>query len=296
MDTNYSNTKKTVVLVSNLLITHDKRGNYLPMGTTTEEFYDEFWPKNVPYYEETKKYMLETIRERSARNALDAGCGHGVCSVVLSEIADQVVAVDISAVCLDTASKIAQKYNRTNIIFEKQDLQELDLKNQQFDLVWCWGVAMMAPDPIKVMHNLMEATTSGGTIYLGLYLKTWLSPVHQAVRHFCRKFMNTPTRKKFVLNLFAGLTNLIIKLRGSEINLRSDNVSIQTQVDDWFYPPHKTFYTKEEIIALFQKNGFESDIIQDQVGRMKSATIFVVRAKKTGLKNTDKPSLLNASI
>lgn len=250
------------------------------MGTTTEEFYDEFWPKNVPYYKDTKKYMLETIQERSANNALDAGCGHGVCSVVLSEIADQVVAVDVSAACLDTASNISGKYNKENIVFEKQDLQELDLKGKQFDLVWCWGVAMMAPDPMKVMHNLMEATAPGGAIYLGLYLKTWLSPVHQAVRYFCRYFMNTPMRKKIVLNSFAGLTNLIVNIRGGEINLRPDNVSIQAQVDDWFYPPYKTFYTKKEIVALFQKNGFEADVIQDQVGRMKSATIFVVRAKK----------------
>ncbi|MDO8788271.1 MAG: class I SAM-dependent methyltransferase [Sulfuritalea sp.] len=246
----------------------------------TQDFYDEFWPKNVPHYDETKKYMLDTITGRSYKQAMDGGCGHGICSVVLSELAEKVFAVDVSKNCVDTARRQAAEFKRTNIEFSVQDLQELDAPTGQFDLVWCWGVAMMAPDPIKVMNHLMRVTRPGGEVYLGLYLKTWLSPVHQGVRYFCRAFMNTTRRKKFVLDGFAKLTNVIVKLRGKEINVRADNVSIQAQVDDWYYPPYKTFYSIEEIIALFERNGFIAECIQDRLGRMKSATIFVVRGVK----------------
>lgn len=246
----------------------------------TKEFYDEFWPKHVPIYEKTKAYMLETITERHVGRALDAGCGHGICSVVLSELADTVTAVDLSTDSLATAREQAARFGRGNISFHHQDLQTLAPEFRDFDLVWCWGVAMMAPDPMKVMHNLMHATAPGGTVYLGLYLKTWLSPVHQGVRHFCRRFMNTPRRKALVLDFFTGLTNLVCRLRGQEINRRDDNVSIQAQVDDWYYPPYKTFYSIEEILDLFRRNGFEASCIQDRLGRMKSATIFVVRAVK----------------
>ncbi|MHA2013511.1 MAG: class I SAM-dependent methyltransferase [Candidatus Helarchaeota archaeon] len=170
------------------------------MDQNTKQFYDEFWPKNVPYYEETKKYMQETIRETKVNKSLDAGCGHGVCSVVLSEFSEDVTAVDISTNCITTAKSIADKFNRHNISFINEDLQVLSLPDNQYDLVWCWGVAMMAPEPMKVIHNLFRVTKPGGVIYLGLYLETWLSPVHQGVRYFCRKFMNTPARKQFVLN------------------------------------------------------------------------------------------------
>jgi ubiquinone/menaquinone biosynthesis C-methylase UbiE len=251
------------------------------MGTDrTQDFYDGFWPRHVPHYEATKEYMLQTISGRSYDHALDAGCGHGICSVVLSEIANTVVAVDVSPASVATAKEQARKYRRSNISHEVQDLQTLQAPAEQFDLVWCWGVAMMAPDPLKVIHNLFRVTRPGGEIYLGLYLKTWLSPIHEGVRHFCRAFMNTPTRKKWVLDGFAGLTNVIVKIRGEEINRRADNVSIQAQVDDWYYPPYKTFYSIEQIIKLFGDNGFDASCIQDRLGRMRSATIFVVRGVK----------------
>lgn len=250
------------------------------MDLATKEFYDDFWPRFVPIYDETKKYMLETLTERQIGRALDAGCGHGICSVILSEMAEQVVSVDVSSDSLATARQQAQRFGRDNIEFHHQDLQELDTTLGPFDLVWCWGVAMMAPDPMKVMRNLMAVTKPGGTVYLGLYLKTWLSPVHEGVRHFCRAYMDTPTRRKLVGGFFTGLTKVACVLKGQEINRRADNVSIQAQVEDWYYPPYKTFYSIEEIVALFERNGFKAECIQDRLGRMKSATIFVIRATK----------------
>ena len=246
----------------------------------TSRFYDEFWPKNVPYYEETKKYMMGTLTGKVYRRALDAGCGHGLCSVVLSEISNKVLAVDISPACIETARQQAARFERTNIEFAVTDLQQLTAPSESFDLVWCWGVAMMAPDPMKVMGHLFRVTEPGGELYLSLYLKTWLSPVHQLVRHFCRACMNTPRRKQWVLNGFAALTMLVVALRGKSINTRADNVSIQAQVDDWYYPPYKTFYSIKEILLLLQQNGFEAECIQNRVGRIRSATIFVIRAVK----------------
>lgn len=250
------------------------------MDNKTKAFYDEFWPKNVPRYEDTKSYMLATIRERNIKHALDAGCGHGVCSVILSQISEHVTSVDISNACIETAKSMQSRFNRSNIDFVVQDLQELKLADNAYDLIWCWGVAMMAPDPMKVFHNLFRTAKPGGVIYLGLYLKTWASPIHQLIRHFCRRFMNTPTRKKWVLDFFAFLTRLIIRIRGSEINLRADNVSIQAQVDDWYYPPYKTFFSIKQIREIMERYGFKPELIQDRVGRMKSATIFVMKGTK----------------
>jgi 2-polyprenyl-6-hydroxyphenyl methylase/3-demethylubiquinone-9 3-methyltransferase len=246
----------------------------------TRQFYDQFWPRNVPRFDATRAYVLDTVRESALESALDAGCGHGLCSIVLAERSQAVTAVDISPACIEVAAKLAAEHRRSNIRFVNQDLQYLDLPEGQFDLVWCWGVAMMAPDPMKVMMNLMRVTKPGGVIYLGLYLKTWLSPVHEAVRHFCRRFMSTPKRRLFVLNFFASLTRGISRLKGQEVNVRDDNISIETQVEDWYYPPYKTFYSIGAILRLFEANGFTAECIQDRLGRMRSATIFVVRAVK----------------
>ena len=251
------------------------------MDLETQQFYDQYWPRNVPILAETRKYMLDTISERGVDHALDAGCGHGLCSVVLSEIAQRVTAVDVSSNSLDTAREEIRRHSAEDRIeLLHQDLQFLSLPDDSFDLVWCWGVAMMAPDPMKVLNHLMRVTRPGGVLYLGVYLKTWLSPVHQASRHFCRAFLNGPRRKRLVCEVFTGLTRLICALRGEEINVRSDNPTIQAQVEDWFYPPYKTFFSIDEIVELLSRNGFEAQCIQDRLGRMKSATNFVTRGVK----------------
>lgn len=250
------------------------------MDLETAQFYDGYWPRNVPISGETRKYVLATVSERNVGHALDAGCGHGLCSVALSEIADRVTAVDLSNDSLETAREEARKHKRTNIQFVHEDLQDLSLPDEAFDLVWCWGVAMMAPDPMKVIGNLVRVTRPGGSLYLGVYQKTWLSPVHQAVRHFCRTFMNGPRRRRLVCDFFTALTRVICFVRGEEINLRSDNPTIQAQVEDWYYPPYKTFFSIDEIVTLLTRNGFEANCIQDRLARMKSATIFVTKGVK----------------
>ncbi len=251
------------------------------MDLETKQFYDQYWPRHVPIFEETRKYMLDTISERDLDHALDAGCGHGLCSVVLSEIAERVTAVDVSSDSLDTAREEIRKHSAGDRIeLLHQDLQFLDLPEESCDLVWCWGVAMMAPDPLKVIGHLARVTRPGGVLYLGVYLKTWLSPVHQASRHFCRTFLDGPRRKWLVREVFAALTRLICVLRGQEINVRSDNPTIQAQVEDWFYPPYKTFFSIDEIVAILARHGFEAECIQDRLGRLKSATIFVTRGVK----------------
>jgi len=250
------------------------------MDEKTRQFYDEFWPANVPNYPDTRKYMLDLVREKHVAQALDAGCGHGVCSVVLSELSDQVTAVDLSPACLETAKQVAGRHGRENLVYRQADLQSLDLPDASFDLVWCWGVAMMAPDPDRVFRNIFRVLKPDGVIYLGVYLKTWLSPVHQFLRHFFRTFFPRGRRKQLVLDFFAWLTRVIVRLRGQEINLRPDNVSIQAQVDDWYYPPYKTFYSPEDIIRKMREHGIDGELVQAQAGRMKSATIFVVRGVK----------------
>ena len=246
----------------------------------TSAFYDQFWHRNVPNYEETKNYMFNTITGRSYSKSLDAGCGHGICSVILSDISISVDAVDISPKCIETAKVQSQKFNRSNIIYHNQDLQVLDLQGKKFDLIWCWGVAMMAPKPLDIIDNLVESMENNSELYIGLYLKTWLSPIHELIRKLCVNYMNTPRRKKFVLDFFTLATKIVFALKFKKVNLRDDNISIQTQVEDWYYPPYKTFYSIDFIIEYLEKKGLIAKCIQDRVGRLKSATIFVIKAEK----------------
>ena len=43
------------------------------MDLETKKFYDQYWPRHVPIFAETRKYMLDTISERDLDHALDPG-------------------------------------------------------------------------------------------------------------------------------------------------------------------------------------------------------------------------------
>ncbi|HYB74032.1 MAG TPA: hypothetical protein VED18_11730 [Candidatus Sulfotelmatobacter sp.] len=48
------------------------------------DFYDGYWPANVPDFRRTREHILGLFPERSFGRALDAGCGTGVCSLALA--------------------------------------------------------------------------------------------------------------------------------------------------------------------------------------------------------------------
>jgi len=160
-----------------------------------QKFYDEFWPEHVQNFLESKKYALQAVSGRSNDCALDAGCGPGICSVAFSEIAKTVTTIDISPMSIETARKQALVLGHPDIQFSVGDLQELSAPSNKVDLVWCSSVAMMAQEPLKGMHHLFRVTRPGGELYLGHYLKTWLSPVYQLIRHFCRPLWPRPDER-----------------------------------------------------------------------------------------------------
>jgi hypothetical protein len=55
--------------------------------------------------------------------------------------------------------------------FRQEDLQQLDMPDGSFDLVWCWGVAMMAPRPELVFRKHLQGRQTRGVIYLGVLLE-----------------------------------------------------------------------------------------------------------------------------
>ena len=62
----------------------------------TESFYDSYWPQNVPDFKKTKEHVLDIVPNKRYKRAFDGGCGTGVNSLALAEMAENVVAFDLS--------------------------------------------------------------------------------------------------------------------------------------------------------------------------------------------------------
>ncbi|MGH7861746.1 MAG: class I SAM-dependent methyltransferase, partial [Candidatus Dormibacteraceae bacterium] len=102
----------------------------------TQTFYDSYWPKNVPDYQKTREHVRSIVPAGNYPRALDGGCGTGVCSIALAEIASEVVAVDLSLGSLSTAAGLARSVDRRNIRFCQGSLLDLPVASASCDLVF----------------------------------------------------------------------------------------------------------------------------------------------------------------
>ncbi len=128
----------------------------------TGTFYDGYWPKNVPDYVKTREHVLEIVPKGSYRRALDGGCGTGVCSLALAELAQEVVGFDLSAGSLNTARKLAKRIGATNVQFEQGSLLAVPFADKSFDLVFSWGVIHHTINPIKALDELVRVLEPAG--------------------------------------------------------------------------------------------------------------------------------------
>src|SRR5437660_7641957 len=122
----------------------------------TKSFYDTYWPANVPNYRKTREHVLEVVPPGHYKRALDGGCGTGVCSLALAEIADEVVGFDLSSGSLNTAKALAEKLGKSNIQFKQGSLLEIPFPSDSFDLVWSWGVIHHTVDPVRALDELVR--------------------------------------------------------------------------------------------------------------------------------------------
>lgn len=243
----------------------------------TQQFYDQYWPKNVPRAATTRRYVFAVLPEGGFQRALDAGCGTGVCSLALAERASDVIGLDISSRSLATLGQLAAQTGRRNIRVVQGSLLSTPLANESVDLVWSWGVIHHTSDPRRALAELVRVLRPGGTIILAVYRKSFLTPLHEAIRWLCLRFPG-PLRRPFVWSVASAVWVLerVLRLKHS----RPDNVSIAAQVEDWFFVPEKHFFSVDEMRRLFGHHGLTFELLEEATGRFKSSSNFTVLGKK----------------
>lgn len=243
----------------------------------TGSFYDGYWPKNVPDYRKTREHVLEIVPNKRYERAFDGGCGTGVNSLALSEMADNVVAFDLSPGSLKTAEGLAKKLDIKNIKFQQGSLLDIPYEDSSFDLVYSWGVIHHTTDPVGAFHELVRILKPGGDLVLAVYLKTRVTFIHEAVRKTC--LMMPETVKKIFIRTVAFGVGLIERVKKLNV-VRDDNPFIESKIEDWFFVPEKHYFTIDEMKRLYEDNGLTFDLICAKTGRFKSTSNFIVRGAK----------------
>jgi 2-polyprenyl-6-hydroxyphenyl methylase / 3-demethylubiquinone-9 3-methyltransferase len=239
----------------------------------TQAFYDRYWPRNVPDAARTVDHVRAIVPAGPFTRALDAGCGTGVCSAALASLAQQVVSLDLSLASLLTARDVV---GRARAQLCSGSLLALPLASASFDLVFCWGVLHHTPDPPRGLDELVRVLRPGGTLVLAVYLRTWLTPLHEAARWVCRRL---PDRwRPRVVRALAAVVRTAARARPTS---RDDNPYLESQVEDWFFVPEKHFFSIPEVARLFAERNLTFELIDPHAGRFRSSSNFIVRGKLT---------------
>jgi ubiquinone/menaquinone biosynthesis C-methylase UbiE len=108
---------------------------------------------------------ITALNFRNMGRVLDAGCGYGQWSLVLSENNRWITAVDINAGALEIAREAARQKRRENIAFIRGDLHDLDFPSSVFEGIFCYGVWMFTRED-RVLSEFSRVLKPGGVLYI----------------------------------------------------------------------------------------------------------------------------------
>jgi SAM-dependent methyltransferase len=97
---------------------------------------------------------------------LDAGCGYGHWTDALAQFNKYVVGIDINHNMVEVSRLYARKCGIKNVEFHQQALPHLDFPDEDFDIIWCWGVLMFVP-PDETLREFYRLLKPGGRLLIG---------------------------------------------------------------------------------------------------------------------------------
>jgi len=112
--------------------------------------------------------LLETVRERGARNVLDVGCGTGATTLAIARAlgaGGRTVGIDISEPMLALAAERAER-ERLPAVFVRADAETHAFEPGSFDTIVSRFGVMFFADPVRAFANLRTAVRRGGDLAL----------------------------------------------------------------------------------------------------------------------------------
>lgn len=133
----------------------------LGLAPNTKAFLKRVYASGLDKYER----RLATLGFANGTRALDAGCGLGQWSLVLSNLCDEVQGVDVSSERIKACNSIANALGVNNMQFSEAHLEKLPFSDAYFDRVICYSVLYLT-NYEQSIAEFARVTKSGGLVYI----------------------------------------------------------------------------------------------------------------------------------
>lgn len=175
---------------------------------------------------------LTSLGFNGGKKALDAGCGLGQWSMVLSQICEEVCGIDVSPERISACTNIAKSMGIANAHFSSAHLERLPFPDKHFDRVICYSVLYLT-DYQKSIEEFSRVTQSGGLVYVST----------NAIGRYLYDIVKRPNPAPDFDPRIYGIKTIANTLFGRRTDLSSSNGGVAM-------PRKKT-------IHLLEKNGFK---------------------------------------
>jgi len=224
------------------------------IGEIVSEFYNEF---PFPGYDSQKYVTQEDLYKNAnvysrmlddqipwGKSVLDAGCGTGQLACLLSVKNRKTLGIDFSDRSLAKAKELKEKLKLENAVFRKENLLELNCREERFDYIFCNGVLHHTNNPYLGFQNILGFAKKGTYIVIGLYNTYGRMKLRLKRRRVNRKYRNDVDKKR------EAIQEMLVKNE-------NDNEKKDTWYQDQYVHPHELSHTVDELLGWYEKNGIE---------------------------------------
>jgi SAM-dependent methyltransferase len=166
------------------------------------------------FYEE----RLKAIGFAGMNTAVDAACGMGQWSVVLSALNTRVWGVDLQTDRIEVARRLAAQMGRKNCEFQVGSVEALPYDDESVDGVFCYG-AIMFTDMPRTLSEFHRVLRPGGRAYINANSYGWYA--HMLVDRGLRGRDSRPVKAALTMigNTVRGRTRQVVVGRSRFLGL-----------------------------------------------------------------------------
>jgi len=215
-------------------------------------------------YLAAKESLKKLVPDLQSKTFLDVGSGSGLFSIAASALgAKKVFGFDVDPEAVLTSNKLTEKISQWDpdvkkevIEFKVESILNQNIKPQQYDVVYSWGVLHHTGDMYAAFEIVKNLVAENGTLALAIYNKHFTSPIWKLIKY---TYVKSPEAVRKILVFSVLIPKFLALLVISRQNpfKRKRGMRYYTDIVDWVGGYPYEYASAGEVTDFFETRGFK---------------------------------------